>query len=88
MKHLFLFLFDMGDSIKASGSNCCNTQASVEISENVTLPYWKGKKKKIAYIFSSRLFFFSSRSTEQTRLVSLAQKCFKEHMSAGTGCEM
>lgn len=38
MKHLFLFLFDMGDSIKASGSKCCNTRLSVETSKNVTLP--------------------------------------------------
>lgn len=37
MKHLFLFLFDMGDSIKASGSKCCNTRLSVEMSKNVTL---------------------------------------------------
>lgn len=44
MKHLFPFLFDVGDSIKASGSNGCNTQASVEMSENLTLPYWKGEK--------------------------------------------
>lgn len=57
MKHLFLFLFDMGDSIKASGSKCCNTRLSVETSKNVTL--CRSGRKKIAYIFLSlSLSFF------------------------------
>lgn len=90
MKHFSLFLFDTADSIEASGSSCCHTQASVEMSQNVTLPYGKGGGALTLFPFSSLLFsfLFSSRSTEQTRLVSLAQKGFKEHMSAGTGCEM
>lgn len=53
MKHLFLFLFDTGDSIKASASDCWNSRASVEMSENVTLPYQKARK---------HLTFFSSLS--------------------------
>ena len=49
-----------------------------------------GREKNSSHFSSPSLslFLLSSRSTEQTRLVSLAQKCFKEHTSAGTGCEM
>lgn len=35
MKHLFLFLFDMADSIKASGSKGCNGKLSVETSRTL-----------------------------------------------------
>lgn len=57
VKHLFLFLFNMGDSIKAAGSNCCNTQASAEMSENVTLAYWT-RKNSLHFFLSFFLFIF------------------------------
>lgn len=36
MKHLFLFLFDMADSIKASGSNLLLRRQSLLLSTAVT----------------------------------------------------
>ena len=83
MKHLLIFLVDMGDSIKAVGAKWCTTRLSVEMSRNVTL--YRAERER-----SLHFFFFSSfsRDSEQTRLVSLAQKAFKEHMSTGSDCEM
>lgn len=85
MKHLFLFLFDMGDSIKASGSKCCNTRLSVEMSKNVTLCH--SKRKKIAYIPLSLalltpevlnkqdLYPWPRNASKSTCLLGLAVKC-------------
>lgn len=76
----------MGDSIKASGSKCCNTRLSVETSKNVTL--CRSERKKIAYIFLSFFFPLSPEvlnkqdlypwprnASKSTCLLGLAVKC-------------
>ena len=57
---------------------------SVEKTKSATLMALQKTYKNIKLLASFSFFFF--RSSEQTRCASLAQKCFKEHTSAGTPC--
>ncbi len=80
MKHLFLFLFDKGVSIKASGSKCCSTRPSVETSKRVTLHCIEGTKNSLRFSSGSlsRAVFLFFQMHCINKAVSLAQKCFKD----------
>ena len=85
MKHLFLFLFDMGDSIKASGSKRCNTRLLLRRQRMLLSAVVKEKNSLHFSLFflslspevlnKQDLYPWPRNASKSTCLLGLAVKC-------------